>query len=781
MERSLVSRDPRIPPKRGLIAAHNRHGDAYGAVAVRRWLRYTRLVHKTDKIDLLAYGPHAAAFFDLRDTAKEFKVRLSLRTDASYPPERLAEMKASGLFDVFLTPRPGALYLQVWLDACTANEIPVRLMLLPPLDSDAASPEWVEALAKSTLTTAHLALSDPFLPDIWEPVADNTVDRMSITAAALEATSIEANIVGIPLCQLDDANLLRAINRPQADEDHSFYVRESYDLAVNLFGQSRTIAPKIIQILLSNHTLAKQPMDQLLLPGLIHHHYAYLFARIWRRLTIQLRLARGVPEPENRTQEKRSVQFAERPTAASLNGVCGDCGWRRICEGATPAFNRRMPLAKLEPRSGDLVVSPMHFCAKQPKHYDSIDIEYLNRERHYEEQTDEALKLISTRTPDRRFGPDDYKVENTHFDRMESGVKWWSLSNREVLSTPLAEFSLPFTISADFGAGIADFIGFSLGRHCKLLCPMEGYRHTLTLHANADGRYILLRDGRAVRPAEFKGHHFLPLRLPDRNVVRLSAWNIDECIATTNILAWNGCAETPPSSAQVKYSIIIVCTFFSRRLQAVLRNLAHQQGIDFAALEVIVAFVPGIDATDDLIDSVRQSYPHLRIVRSPFPEQYARAKGFLINESFKLAQGDWIMLLDSDTLLPPDYFSKVDAVSETAEFVAPDGRRLLNKETTHKILIGEIDPWDCWDVLVLGEGEFRFRETMGVPVGFCQCFRREHLEKHPYQEMEHFESADMFFGMEVIKDIGEATRLSGTPVLHLDHGGSQWYGAARHM
>jgi len=139
------------------------------------------------------------------------------------------------------------------------------------------------------------------------------------------------------------------------------------------------------------------------------------------------------------------------------------------------------------------------------------------------------------------------------------------------------------------------------------------------------------------------------------------------------------------------------------------------------------------------------------------------------------------MLLDSDTLLPPDYFAKLDAVSDSAEFVAPDGRRLLTPETTHKILMGEIDPWDCWDELALGEGEYRFRETMGVPVGFCQCFRREHLKKHPYMEMEHFESADMFFGMRVLKDIGEATRLSGTPVLHLDHGGSQWYGAARHM
>jgi len=76
LERSLVSREPRIPPCRGIVAAHNRHGIAYGALHVRRWLRYTRLVHKADKVDLLAHGPHTAAFFDVLPTSDEFKLRL---------------------------------------------------------------------------------------------------------------------------------------------------------------------------------------------------------------------------------------------------------------------------------------------------------------------------------------------------------------------------------------------------------------------------------------------------------------------------------------------------------------------------------------------------------------------------------------------------------------------------------------------------------------------------------------------------------------------------------
>jgi len=100
---------------------------------------------------------------------------------------------------------------------------------------------------------------------------------------------------------------------------------------------------------------------------------------------------------------------------------------------------------------------------------------------------------------------------------------------------------------------------------------------------------------------------------------------------------------------------------------------------------------------------------------------------------------------------------------------------------TAKILMGEIDPWDHWEELICGAGEFRHRETQGIPVGFCQTFRAKYLQKFPYLEVDHFETADMHFGGQMKNHLGEETRLSGTPVLHLDHGGSQWYGTQKHM
>jgi len=78
-------------------------------------------------------------------------------------------------------------------------------------------------------------------------------------------------------------------------------------------------------------------------------------------------------------------------------------------------------------------------------------------------------------------------------------------------------------------------------------------------------------------------------------------------------------------------------------------------------------------------------------------------------------------------------------------------------------------------------GEYRFREAEGIPLGYCQCVRRECFDTVRYEEMNHFEGADWKFGQDIRDAFGQETRLSGLPVLHLDHGSSNWYGASQHL
>ena len=258
-------------------------------------------------------------------------------------------------------------------------------------------------------------------------------------------------------------------------------------------------------------------------------------------------------------------------------------------------------------------------------------------------------------------------------------------------------------------------------------------------------------------------------------------WNIDSSLVTQNVAIWSKQLREPKEPRTPRFSIIIVCVRYARRLQAVLQSIARQQGIDLGDLEVLIAYVPEADCTEDILDSVGLAYPDLRIVRSTFTEDNASAKGFIINETLNKTSSEWIMLLDADTILPPNMFARVLEHTADSNFIVPDGRKLLTRETTAKILLGDINPCECWDDLLKGPGEFRQREVEGVPIGFCQVVRRSCFDKVRYYEADHFEGADMHFGADMRKEFGRETRLSGVPVLHLDHGGSKWYGTARHF
>jgi len=308
---------------------------------------------------------------------------------------------------------------------------------------------------------------------------------------------------------------------------------------------------------------------------------------------------------------------------------------------------------------------------------------------------------------------------------------------------------------------------------------MEAYSHRLVLHIDETGNYVLLRDNRPVTPAQFEGRYYVPLRLGTRITPSLTAWNIDGTIVTQSVFVWETPAHHPEPSRAVRYSVLIVCSHYARRLQAALQCIAHQRGCDIRAIEVVLAYVPGVDPTDDVLDSFKAAHPDLRIVRVPFSQEQIGQKGFMINEAVSAVSGEWVVLLDADILVPPDLFAALDDVADDTHFIAPNGRKMLPPDVTAKVLLGEIQPWNAWQDLLQGPGEFRFREVDGVPIGFLQCVRRKCLQTVRYDEYGHFEGADWKFGVDIRKHFGKETRLSGHPVLHLDHGGSQWYGTRK--
>lgn len=702
----------------------------------------------------------------------------SIRTDASYAPPDFGPILTHGLLDVLLCP-PALDWsrLQPWIESCR-NRIPLRLQLTVPFTTDAA---LAARVAEAGIRVVNLVLDDPFQETPRcrnREESEEAVSAMATLAQELDMRGVEANIIGPPFCVLPQEARRFLLNSPQYYRDHQHYMRDSYELALSLYGRSPAVASKLIALRLAPYVSFRNPLDEWLLEWL-----EVKGRRLLGPLSLFHRLTRHMRWPRNRPRPVRVTEPFYEHVASTLHDnrashpECARCSLRRICDRETPVFRRRLPGLEVRALPGEVVIAPFHLQSDRTRYHDVVDGDRRKRAQWRHELAREARDTMQ-REPDRRVEAGDYGITNTFFKPLSSAVRWASITADEKVSTPIDHAVPPVTVAATFGGGLAEFIGFRVGLRTVLVCPMDGYRHEMVLHVDADGRYVLLRDGVPVEPVTFVGAYAPPVRLGSRFPVQLSAWNIDDSIGTQNIAVWRGCASIPQEPARV--SFVIVSTMYARRLQATLLSIAHQVPAP-SATEVAVAYVPGLDATDDVLRSVALAHPNLRIVRVPFAEQQRNAKGAMINEAVAMAGGEWVVLLDSDVLLPTDFAATVSALPAEVSFAAPDGRKMLDAVTTAKVLLGEVAPWEQWQALLDGPGEHRKEEAEGLPIGYCQIVRRECFAKVQYVEHAHFEGADWDFAAAMREEFGRETRLEGTTVVHLHHGGSQWYGTNRHL
>ncbi|GMV99479.1 MAG: hypothetical protein AMXMBFR84_06180 [Candidatus Hydrogenedentota bacterium] len=784
---SLIVDEQRIAPVRGLVVLQNHRGSAFSAIDVKRWLRLNRIVFNAEKVDVLVNVHTIDRMNGLLRDAEEMGVRLSIRCEGEFPGVPLLSLKQAGLLDVFLTlPEWPCKNAESWAKACRDADVPLRLQLHAPFCASLDAESIAAEIALYSPVSVNIATYDPFIHKMHSSNSRDTahtLDRMNALVRNLAAREIEVNLTFLPFCHVSNENWPHAVNSPQFFLDHQQYRKGAYELAQTLYRNPYSAVGKILLIMTARATFQRTFVDAVLLRLLMHSRFLMPWMVGWHKLTRHLHRLRGRARAADETNAdvRKRLEQIRADDLKRMGPECGECSLRRICDRVTPAVAEALPGLNPKKQEGELVVSAMHFCAHQPKHYDAIDRPRRSTTDAHRKLVHHANEIVENVKPDQQLMPYEYGVEAAPFEPMEGGVRWHSLAAGEKVSTALPQIEPPCTISVGFGGGIADYIGFSFGRHIKVVCPMEGYRHTLTLHVERDGHYVLLRDGKAVSPVEFEGLHYAPVRLPTVLNPRISIWNIDTHIVTQFVKIWRGEKSLAGDANQVKYSVVVVNSRYARRLQAMLRSLAHQRNFDLRKLEVIVCYIPGLDATDDLIDSMHNSFPELRILRAPFPAQNANAKGFMINEGVNMASGEWTVLMDADIVLSPDMFARVEEESANCNFIAADGRKMLSKEDTAKILLGEIQPWDEWDRLLKTASEYRYREAKGVPVGFFQCFRTEFMRKVKYHELDHFEGADMWFGMALQDKYGKEVRLSGLPVLHLDHGGSQWYGTTKHF
>lgn len=774
---NAIAFENRIPSVRGLLLRRNARGAAFDQTLLQKWLRLNAAHYQTEKLDVAAEPGEAALWETLLPFAAQQGVALSLRTACIEPPERLGAMRGAGLFDVCLAPAAADWeQIAAWAEACREAELPFRVRLLPRhLALPGAPATILDAIEGAAVL--NLALADHFAPSPrGRGRGGQRLQRIVALAETAAAAGMEVNLLQMPFCQVPEALWPHVVNGPQLHHDHQQYQPASETLARTLYRLTPARADKFIEVCLGKDASPHAPIDRALIPWILTKPRVYFRAWLLHKLFRHRNWLHWSvwPLPDEAA--------AQTPLAdpATAGPACAGCRFVRICDHDSEVFKQALPGLEARTIPGEPLPSPLPLLEEQFKHFDAIDAPRRQFPEHLAQAAREALRITLETPPSREIPADSYEVENGHTHRMPGAVQWTTFSNGELVSTPLTRLEPPFTMALTFGGGIADQIGFRFGRHARVMCPMIDYTHRLILHVDASGHYALLRDQELVHPTAFAGGHPAPRKLAGRLEPRIAVFNLSAQLVTQTLLIWEGTPEAR-APGKVLVSIVVVSTCFARRLQAVLLSLLHQEGIPLDAIEIIVAYVPGIDSTDDLLDSIHAAHPGLRLLRAPFSARHRKAKGFMINEASAMAAGEWVMLLDSDIVLPPDFLARLAALPESARFAAPAGRKMLTPAATARILLGETRPWESYGALLEDPGEYRHMESGEAPIGFCQCVRRAVLAEVRYAELDHFEGADYYFGQDVIARHGKPVLLDDRPVLHLDHGGSQWYGASKQM
>ncbi len=773
-----------MPPLRGIVACRNEHLVARDLTTLRKWIRLNRVVFKVEKIDLLMGPDELNMWPALAAFAETEGILLSLRIASSASPGLLQAAMGRNLLDVCLEhASPDAEPLLAWMAALEEADLSARVVLCGPWHRMGEDQALRDALARAA--SVAVAAYDPFIEaehaNTPEQSAE-TVRRMNALTRDLNGRGVDVSMVGLPFCLVEEDNLSCALNRRQFFLDHQFYHRQSYIFAERMhrFGAGRV--SMAAENLLARKTSVHHLIDAALFPWIQDYPRLYIRTWMYHKLTRHIWFLRTDPRPLPETLEPLEHEIGRRQARRQrrLGPVCGQCRYRRACDRVPDALQRCLPGLAVKAQEGEVLAAVPANVLPRKRRYDALDEARLALPARLEALAEHTRHVLTRVAPTREISADAYDIAGRFTHHMPGAVRWLSFGKVEPESTVLARLEPPFTLSFTLGGGIAAHAGFSFGRHAKIVCPMIDYSHRITLGVDADGAYVLLRDGQMVRPTEFEGVSHVPPRLGGVLEPRLSLHNIDGMILTQTVLLWQDGVSAPALAESVKYSIIIISTRYTRRLQAALLAIAHQRGISRGLIEIVIGYVPGIDATDDLIDGIEAAFPDLRIVRSPFSESHMRSKGFMINESLRSCSGKWVLLLDADIVLPPHTMETLETVEEGKHFIAPEGRKMLPPDVTGKILLNELRPWESFDDIMNGPGEVRKREADGIPIGFFQCVRRQVLARIPYHELDHFEASDWIFGRDVTVNYGREYRLKDFYALHLDHGGSQWYGTHKH-
>lgn len=146
----------------------------------------------------------------------------------------------------------------------------------------------------------------------------------------------------------------------------------------------------------------------------------------------------------------------------------------------------------------------------------------------------------------------------------------------------------------------------------------------------------------------------------------------------------------------MKTSIIISTYNQPEYLKLVLNSIAQQQNIDYSSFEVLIADDGSKSDTTLLIETIKQNFPcELKHIWHP---DNGFQKASILNKAVAQAQGEYLIFIDGDCVVPADFVYRQLLLRENGYFVAGN-RVLLSKGFTEELLDSESINFTKWSML----------------------------------------------------------------------------------
>ncbi len=150
-------------------------------------------------------------------------------------------------------------------------------------------------------------------------------------------------------------------------------------------------------------------------------------------------------------------------------------------------------------------------------------------------------------------------------------------------------------------------------------------------------------------------------------------------------------------------SILLATYNWPQALKLSLESLATQTDCDF---EIIIADDGSKSETRDLIEKIKPQFPvpitHL------WQEDLGFRKTRILNQAITAAHGDYLVFLDGDCIVQPDFVAQHRSLSKHG-YLVTGSRVLLNERLTKELL-----SWPKWNYSYFWKNLLNFRASGGI-------------------------------------------------------------------